>query len=89
MSKVNLNIIVEHKPDGKVLPRTILWPDGRRFEIDKILNVRKAPALKEGGIGARYMYGICGQEGTFLRYEGFGLWRYEENGGYEIANYFF
>lgn len=35
MFRVDLDIIVEHKPDGKVLPRTILWPDGRKFKIDK------------------------------------------------------
>ena len=29
MPRVDLDIIVEHKSDGKVLPRTILWPDGR------------------------------------------------------------
>ena len=55
MSRVNLDIIVEHKSDGKVLPRTILWPDGRKFEIDKVLDVRMAPALKAGGVGMRYL----------------------------------
>ena len=50
MGRINLDVLVEHKANGKVLPRTILWPDGRRFEIDKILDIREAPALKTGGI---------------------------------------
>ena len=29
MPRVELVIIVEHNSDGKVLPRTIIWPDGR------------------------------------------------------------
>lgn len=45
MGRINLDVLVEHKANGKVLPRTILWPDGRRFEIDKILDIREAPAL--------------------------------------------
>ena len=72
MSRVNLDIIVEHKSDGKVLPRTILWPDGRKFEIDKVLDVRMAPALKAGGVGMRYLCNICGQERVIFEMRG--LW---------------
>ena len=72
MSRVNLDIIVEHKSDGKVLPRTILWPDGRKFEIDKVLDVRMAPALKAGGVGMRYLCKICGQERVIFEMRG--LW---------------
>ena len=72
MSRVNLDIIVEHKSDGKVLPRTILWPDGRKFEIDKVLDVRMAPALKAGGVGMRYRCKICGQERVIFEMRG--LW---------------
>ena len=72
MSRVNLDIIVEHKSDGKVLPRTILWPDGRKFEIDKVLDVRMAPALKAGGVSMRYLCKFCGQERVIFEMRG--LW---------------
>ena len=72
VSKINLDILVEHKADGKVLPKTVLWPDGRRFDIDKVLDVRQAPALRAGGIGTRYLGRICGQEQAIFEVRG--LW---------------
>lgn len=60
--RINLDVLVEHRTDGKQLPRMILWPDGRRFAIDKILEARQAPALKGGGIGMRYLCRIGGKE---------------------------
>ena len=41
MAKIELNIIVQHLPDGQSVPRTIIWEDGRKFNIDKILDKRK------------------------------------------------
>ena len=72
MSKINLDILVEHRADGKVLPKMILWPDGRKFEIDKVLDIRQAPALKAGGIGTRYLCRICGREQAIFEVRG--LW---------------
>ena len=62
MTKINLDIIVRHTPEGKAIPKTILWEDGRRFAIDKILDIRRAAALKCGGIGTRYICKICNKE---------------------------
>ena len=62
MTKVKLDIIVRHTPEGKAIPKTILWKDGRRFSIDKILDIRRAAALKCGGIGTRYICKICNKE---------------------------
>ena len=70
--KVGLDILVEHKSDGKVLPKMILWPDGRSFAIDKVLDVKQAPALKVGGIGTRYLCRICGRERVIFEVRG--LW---------------
>ena len=60
--KIELNIIVQHLPDGQAIPKTIIWEDGRRFSIDKVLDIRKAAALKNGGVGIRYICRICGKE---------------------------
>ena len=62
MPRIELHIIVEHLPDGQAIPRAIIWDDGRKFTIDKILDKRKAAATKYGGIGIRYICRICGKE---------------------------
>ena len=47
--------------DGTLTPLTIRWPDGRAFEIDRVLEVRNA-ASAAGGSGRRYRVRILGQE---------------------------
>lgn len=53
-SKVFVEVTVRHDIHGNVRPLTIKWEDGRVFEIDRLLDVRQAPALKAGGVGIRY-----------------------------------
>ena len=48
------------------------WEDGRRFEVDRLLDVRRAAALKAGGQGVRYTVRILGKE-TYL-FEDEGRW---------------
>lgn len=70
VEKIELDIIVEHKKDGRAVPKTILWNDGRKFSIDKVLDVRQAAALRCGGIGTRYICKICGKEVAIFDEEG-------------------
>ena len=70
MSKINLNIIVQYLPDGECIPKTLIWEDGRRFPIDKIIDKRKAASLKCGGVGTRYICRICGKELTIFDEDG-------------------
>lgn len=70
VEKIELDIIVEHKKDGRAVPKTILWDDGRKFSIDKVLDVRQAAALRCGGIGTRYICKICGKEVAIFDEEG-------------------
>ncbi len=60
--KIELDIIVEHKKDGRAVPKTILWDDDRRFAIDKVLDVRQAAALRCGGIGTIYICKIMAKK---------------------------
>ena len=62
MPRIELDIIVEHRKDGLALPKTIIWDDGRRFDIDRVLDIRKAAATKCGGIGICYICRIRGRE---------------------------
>lgn len=41
--------------NGKIKPLRLKLVDGRKCDIDEILEVRDAPGLKEGGRGIRYV----------------------------------
>ena len=63
--KVFVGVVAKFEPDGKVIPRSVIWEDGRKFEIDKVLDIRRAASLKAGGTGIRYTVRI-GRRETFL-----------------------
>ena len=54
---------------GAVSPRAVLWDDGRRFEVDRVLDARPAASLKTGGDGIRYTVQVGGKS-TYLFFEG-------------------
>lgn len=62
MSKVFVEVIARHDINGKILPLTMKWEDGRIFEVDRVLDVRQAHSLKGGGLGTRYTCRICNKE---------------------------
>ena len=70
MPKIELDIIVEQKKDGRAMPKTIVWDDGRKFNIDKILDIRRAAATKCGGVGIRYICRIRNKEIRLFDEEG-------------------
>lgn len=51
MGKVFVKVTAEHHIDGQVKPIEMMWSDGRKFSIDRIIDVRQAPSLKGGGWG--------------------------------------
>jgi len=67
--KVYVDVTARFDKEGNVVPEHIIWEDGRRFEIDRVLDVRPAASLKAGGCGIRYTCRISGKE-TFLFLEG-------------------
>lgn len=54
---------------GVIIPEIIIWEDGRKFYIDKVLDSRPAASLKGGGCGIRYTCRIKGNE-TYLYLDG-------------------
>lgn len=68
--KIYLEVNADFDLDGNIRPRAITWEDGRVFEIDRILDVRRAPALKAGGLGIRYICRIRGKEVRLFNEEG-------------------
>ncbi len=67
-AKVYLGVEVAFNTGGQMLPRTVIWEDGRRYEVDRVLDIRPAPALKAGGQGDRYTLRIRGQT-TYIYFE--------------------
>ena len=60
--RVYVDVDVSFDSDGKMRPRTLVWTDGRPYEIDRVLDVRPAHAEKAGGQGDRYKVRVRGQE---------------------------
>ena len=62
MSKmVYIKVLAEFDKAGNITPIRITWSDGREFEVDRLLDVRMAPA-KSGGSGMRYLCRIQHKE---------------------------
>jgi len=66
--KVYVPVEVEFKSDGTMLPREITWEDGTKFEIDRVLDIRQAAAMRAGGQGDRYTVVINGIQ-SYLFFE--------------------
>ena len=61
-------VIARFEADGRLRPFLIEFEEGRRFPIDRILDVRRAASLKAGGAGIRYTVQI-GRCKRFLYYD--------------------
>lgn len=71
--KIYVDVVAEFTQDGCLNPKSIRWEDGRVFEIQKVIDVRRAASLKVGGVGTRYTCIISGQQ-KHLFYEDNNLW---------------
>ena len=60
--KTYVDVTVRNDKQENTHPLVMHWPDGRNFEIDRVQDVREAPALKAGGIGMRYKCRSMGRE---------------------------
>ncbi len=70
--KVFTEVIVRYTMEGDRIPLYILWADGRKFKVDRVLDKRPAPSLKAGECGTRYTC-LIGGRSAFLWYEN-GKW---------------
>lgn len=59
--KKYVEVTAKFDVDGTVFPLEIQWEDGAKFEIDRILDIRRAASLKAGGTGIRYTCRIRGR----------------------------
>ena len=70
MGKTFVKVTAEHDVDGKTKPLDLVWTDGKKYEIDRVKDVRMAPSLKGGGLGMRYTVKIRGKEVYLFEDEG-------------------
>lgn len=61
-TKVYVQVNVQFREDGIMLPREIIWEDGARYEIDRVTDIRQAAAMKAGGQGDRYTIMVHGMQ---------------------------
>lgn len=55
MSKrVFIKVLAEYNEYNQITPIRIIWPDGREYEVDRLLSVKPGVA-KSGGSGECYM----------------------------------
>lgn len=67
-AKVYVAVNADFRDDGIMLPREITWEDGRKFGIDRVIDIRQAAAMKAGGQGDRYTIMIGGHK-SYLFFE--------------------
>lgn len=65
MRKVFVDVVVKYTKDGQKIPLALIWEDGRKYDIDRVTDIRRAASLKAGGQGLRYKCRISGRE-TYL-----------------------
>lgn len=66
--KVYVQVNVNFREDGVMLPREIVWENGVTYQIDRVSDIRQAAAMKAGGQGDRYTI-IIGGQSSFLFFE--------------------
>jgi hypothetical protein len=62
MKKVYVAVNADFSDDGRISPLSFVWEDGRKFEVDRILDTRPMASLKAGGFGTRYTIRVLGKE---------------------------
>ena len=71
--KAYVEVIADFSADGRMKPLRLIWEDGRKYDVDRILRVDRCASLKAGGAGIRYVCRILGQR-VELYYEENGFW---------------
>ena len=66
--KVYVEVTARFDVEGNITPLSVTWEDGMVYEIDRILDRRRAASLKAVGIGMRYTCRISGRQ-SYLYYE--------------------
>ena len=52
--KTYVNVQARFDVEKGILPLIVEWPDGTRYEINRVLDICRAASTKVGGAGLRY-----------------------------------
>ena len=66
--RIYVTVDVEFKEDGQMLPRVIAPGDGKKYKVDRVLDIRSEDTLKDAGQGDRYTVQVKGQQ-SYLYFE--------------------
>lgn len=66
--KVYVSVLTAFRSDGVMLPRALVWEDGKKYDIDRVSEICQAAAMKAGGQGDRYTIWINGRQ-SYLFFE--------------------
>ncbi len=66
MGKVSVKVETEINTDGKLVPKAVIWNDGRKFRVSRVLYQSKSPTREYDGIrytviignSERYIYKV-------------------------------
>ena len=75
--KVYVSVVAEIDEEGNKKPISVKWENGKIYEIDKVLEIKRAFVEKVGGTAVRYTISVCGKT-TFL-FEDDGKWFVESH----------
>ena len=67
-NKIYVDVNARFTSDGRLIPKEIIWSNGEKYEIDKVIAKQRRASLKAGGCGIRYTCRIMGGE-HYLFYE--------------------
>ena len=70
IGKKYIEVAAYFDTEGKIVPVMFWWDDGKSYQIDRVLDIRRAASLKAGGTGMRYTCRILGKE-RYLYYDDF------------------
>lgn len=59
--KIYVDMIVIQYRNGNLRPLYLIWENGQKYQIDKVIEIRKAASLNAGGRGIRYTCKIQGK----------------------------
>ena len=61
-NKIYVDVNARFTSDGRLIPKEIIWSNGEKYEIDKVIAEQRRASLKAGGCGIRYTCRIMGGE---------------------------
>lgn len=60
--KVYVDVYAKFNKDGSLRPLQIVWEDGRKYTVDRVLKIERCASRKAGGAGIMYTCMVEGKQ---------------------------